>query len=193
MSVSIDEDECGPLGSCLWRRGQKGDATCFISYLDEATNQFRAVNASAHFLLALKSDDKVLDIGCGTGDDARELAALVAPNGLAIGIDKSKSMIAEARIAEARRRAQGCSLPVRFEVGEAEHLPWESDYFDACRADRVLQHLAGPDQALNEMVRVLRPGGHVLAVDRDWGMVALDSVDPVTTRVVLDRACAGHP
>lgn len=55
----------------------------------------------------------------------------------------------------------------------------------------MLQHLAGPDQALNEMVRVLRPGGHILAVDRDWGMVALDSVDPVTTRVALDRACAG--
>lgn len=109
---------------------QKGDAASFISYLDEATNQFRAVKASAHSLLALKSDDKVLDIGCGTGDDVRELAALVAPNGLAIGVDKSKSMIAEAR-----RRAQGCSLPVRFEVGEAEHLPWESDYFDACRAD----------------------------------------------------------
>lgn len=165
---------------------QKGDAASFISYLDEATDQFRAVKASAHSLLALKSNDKVLDIGCGTGDDARELAAMVAPNGLAIGVDKSKSMIAEAR-----RRAQGCSLPLQFEVGEAEHLPWESGYFDACRADRLLRHLVGPDQALNEMVRVLRPGGHILVVDRDWGMVALDSADPVTTQVVLDRACAG--
>jgi hypothetical protein len=44
---------------------------------------------------------------------------------------------------------------------------------------------------LNEMLRVLKPGGRVLVVDRDWGMVAVDASDVETTRVVLNRACAG--
>jgi ubiquinone/menaquinone biosynthesis C-methylase UbiE len=163
-----------------------GDAASVVSYLDEASNQFRAVKAAARSLLALKSNEKVLDVGCGTGDDAHELAAIVAPDGLAIGVDKSKSMIDEAR-----RRVQGFPLPLQFELGEVEHLPWKSNHFDACRADRLLQHLLDPDEALNEMVRVLRPGGRIVVVDRDWGMVALDSADPVTTQAVLDRACAG--
>ncbi len=41
------------------------------------------------------------------------------------------------------------------------------------------------------MLRVLKPGGRVLIVDRDWGMVAVDASDVETTRVVLNRACAG--
>lgn len=44
---------------------------------------------------------------------------------------------------------------------------------------------------MNEMLRVLKPGGRVLVVDRDWGMVAVDASDVETTRVVLNRACAG--
>jgi len=111
---------------------------------------------------------------------------MVAPNGLAIGVDKSESMIAEAR-----RRTGACGLPAQFEVSEAEQLPWESRCFDAGRADRLLQHLVDPCRALNEIFRVLKPGGRAVVVDRDWGMVGLDSADPATTRTVLDHASAG--
>ena len=108
------------------------------------------------------------------------------PNGCAVGIDNSQSMIDEAR-----RRHAGCELPLQFERGDAGHLRWQADYFDVCRADRVFQHLPDPDRTLNEMLRVLKPGGRVLVVDRDWGMVAVDASDVETTRVVLNRACAG--
>jgi ubiquinone/menaquinone biosynthesis C-methylase UbiE len=84
-----------------------------------------------------------------------------------------------------------CPFPVQFEVCEAEQLPWESKYFDACRADRLRRHVTDLGGAFNELCRVLKPGGRLVVVDRDWGMVALDSSDEITTRVALDRAAAG--
>ncbi len=100
-----------------------GYACDFITYLDQAGDQ-------------LRPGERILDVGCGCGDDLRRLAPLVAPNGCAVGVDSSQSMIDEAR-----QRSTGCELPPQFELGDAAHLRWRSDYFDACRADRVFQHL----------------------------------------------------
>ena len=163
--------------------GRAGD---FITYLDQAADHFRPLKVFAHSLLQLRPGERILDVGCGCGDDLRELATLVTPNGCAVGIDSSQAMIDEAR-----QRTAGCELPLQFEPGDAGRLPWPADYFDACRADRVFQHLPDPERALNEMLRVLKPGGRVLIVDRDWGMVAVDASDVSTTRVILNRACAG--
>ena len=163
--------------------GRAGD---FITYLDQAADHFRPLKVFTHALLQLRPGERILDVGCGCGDDLRELATLITPNGCAVGIDSSQAMIDEAR-----QRTVGCQLPLQFERGDAGHLRWHADYFDACRADRVLQHLPDPQRALNEMLRVLKPGGRVLIVDRDWGMVAVAASDVDTTRVILNRACAG--
>jgi len=163
-----------------------GYAKDFINYLDQARDYFRPLKVFSHSLLELRPGQKVLDIGCGCGDDLTELAKLVAPGGRAIGIDNSQLMINEAR-----QRAAGYELPLRFDLGDAESLGWPSDYFDACRADRVFQHLQDPKRTLAEMFRVLKPGGRVLVVDRDWGMVEVNASDVETTCVVLNRACAG--
>jgi SAM-dependent methyltransferase len=163
-----------------------GYARDFITYLDQAADHFKPLKIFARSLLRLRPGERILDVVCGCGDDLRELATLVAPNGCAIGIDRSQSMIEEAR-----RRNAGCELPLQFELGDAGYLRWHSDYFDACCSDRVFQHLPDPEQTLSEMLRVLKPGGRVLVVDRDWGMVAVDASDAQTTRVVLNRACEG--
>jgi ubiquinone/menaquinone biosynthesis C-methylase UbiE len=94
-------------------------------------------------------------------------------------------------IDEARQRSAAFEISLEFEVGDAGHLPWDSNFFDACRADRVFQHLPDPQRALTEMIRVLKPGGRVLVIDRDWGMTAVDASDAATTRVVLNRVCSG--
>ncbi len=48
-------------------------------------------------LLALQPGEKVLDIGCGTGDDIRDLAQLVGSSGWCVGVDQNGAMIEEAR------------------------------------------------------------------------------------------------
>lgn len=163
-----------------------GCAPEFISYLDRVTDLFQPVKQLAQALLWLQPGARLLDVGCGCGDDLRKLAAGIGPAGWAAGIDRSQSMIAESH-----KRHAGSDLPIWFAVAEAESIPFSSGYFDMCRADRVMQHLPNPERALQEMVRVVKPGGRVLVVDRDWGMVTIDTTDAATTGAVLGRACSG--
>jgi len=165
------------------RSGYAGD---FINYLDHATDHFQPIKRFAQSHLRLKPGERVLDVGCGCGDDIREMAMSIIPDGYAAGIDVSQSMIEEAC-----RRITAPLAPVQFVVADAEALPWATAYFDACLADRVFQHLRNPARALNEMLRVIKPGGRVVVADRDWGLVSVDATDASTTSAVLGRACAG--
>ncbi|MFI5351743.1 MAG: methyltransferase domain-containing protein [Candidatus Binatales bacterium] len=162
------------------------DPKHWIAYLDLATAQLRELKSFSYGLLGLKPGAAVLDLGCGTGDDARELAALVGADGLVIGVDLSRALIAEAR-----KRSAESGLEVEFIVGNAERLDLARNSFDACRADRLLQHVSDPGRAVREMIRVASPGAVVQAIDRDYGMVALDSADRAATRAILDRICDG--
>jgi SAM-dependent methyltransferase len=104
----------------------------------------------------------IVDVGCGLGDDVRALALRTAPGGRAIGVDRSESMIAEARRRSAGAAGEGCEFHVA----------------DGCRCERVLQHVADPAAAVREMARVVRSGGIVLAAEPDWGTLVIDGGDP---------------
>lgn len=67
-------------------------------------------------------------------------------------------------ITDARPRAAGLALPIRFEVGDAHHAGFPDSSFDLCRTDRVLRDVDSPEAVLGEMVRLTRPGGSVLAL-----------------------------
>jgi ubiquinone/menaquinone biosynthesis C-methylase UbiE len=103
----------------------------------------RAGKRRSYELLAIGPGQSVLDVGAGAGDDLRALTELVSPGGRVVGVDSSPGS-AEVQLADA------CALP------------FDDDTFDACRCDRTLQHVADPQKALAEMVRVTRPGGVVL-------------------------------
>lgn len=123
--------------------------------------------------LALAPGLTALDVGCGTGDDTREMAERVAPAGHVTGIDSSSFMVEEAR-----SRVAGTALPLTFAQGDAERLDFADNTFDLCRCERVLQHVADPGQAISEMVRVTKPGGRVVVCDTDWAKVVAS--DPIT-------------
>jgi ubiquinone/menaquinone biosynthesis C-methylase UbiE len=138
------------------------DPGVFIGFLDrvEDVAEVRALRKDLVRRLELRSGESVLDVGCGTGDYTREVAALVAPGGRAVGLDFSRAMIGEALTRQASSR-----LPAAFEQGDAQRLPFDSATFDAARTERMLCHVPDHEAALREMVRVVRPGGKVAAQD----------------------------
>lgn len=120
--------------------------------------------------LGLSPGARVLEVGCGTGDDARLLAALVGQDGRIVGIDASEAMIGVAQ-----ERSSDSSLPVEFALGDVRALKFPDSAFDACRCERVLMHVDGdPPRGIEEMVRVTRPGGRIVILDLDWDTLLLD-------------------
>ena len=146
------------------------DAQRSVPFIEQYKQRVRA-------LLDLHPGHQVLDAGTGTGEDAQEVAKLVAPGGLVVGLDVSQIMIDEAK-----RRVQDPSLPLRFVQGDIEHLPFENATFDRCYADRIFIHLPDPQLALAELVRVTRPGGQILIAEGDHETQVLDTPYPDVTR-----------
>ena len=159
------------------------DPDYFIRFLDEASadESFQAYKHHSFALLELGPGQHVLDVGCGTGEDARTMAQRVAPDGRIVAVDGSQSMIATAQ-----RRAEGCGLPVAFQVADAQQLPFAEDSFDAARADRIFMHLQSPAQALSEMMRVVRPGGRVLVYEVDFETLTVDLPEHLRTRKIVN-------
>lgn len=162
-----------------------GAAEEYARYLDAA----RGLGAVAEWkersfaLLEPRAGDVLLDVGCGTGDDARALAERVAPGGRVIGVDASAAMVEEAR-----RRGAGAGA--EFRVADAARLGLADASVDGARCERTLQHLARPAEAVAEMARVVRPGGRVVAAEPDWATLVADPGDPDVCREVARAAVA---
>jgi class 3 adenylate cyclase/ubiquinone/menaquinone biosynthesis C-methylase UbiE len=146
---------------------------------------FGALRRQSYELLAIEPDDRILDLGCGTGDDTQEIAALVGEDGMAVGVDVSSTMITEAQ----RRAAQSGVRNVEFHVGDAQHLAFDDASFDGVRADRLLQHVPDPARSVGEAVRVARPGRRVVVTDTDWGAYVVAHPDRDLTRRIVDFWC----
>ncbi|GAA4398726.1 class I SAM-dependent methyltransferase [Fodinibacter luteus] len=108
---------------------------------------------------------RVLDVGSGTGHLALEVAGRW-PRCEVVGVDPAPGFVEAAR---QRVRATGDAPRVRFEVGEAEHLPLEDGSVDATVSLLVMTFLSDPVRAMAEMLRVTRAGGVVAAAVWDYG------------------------
>lgn len=124
---------------------------------------------------ALQPGERVLDAGCGTGVWTRLAAKAVGPSGQAIGVDPGPKMIGVARRNAAREGSRAT-----FELAVVEKLPFGDDSFDAALLCLVLHHLPSEvkRKGLEEIWRVLRPGGRLIAIDADPS-------DSVLGRIVL--------
>ena len=124
----------------------------------------------------------VLDLGCGTGVIARQLPACVGATGSVLGVDVSTTMLDVAK-------AQGLHPALHFEQGDATALCYEDGRFDHAVAARLLMHVPHPHAVLGELRRVVRPGGRLALLERDWGTFAVDHTDRALTRRIMDWRC----
>jgi demethylmenaquinone methyltransferase / 2-methoxy-6-polyprenyl-1,4-benzoquinol methylase len=109
----------------------------------------------------LRPGDAALDVCCGTGDLALELARRVTPGGRVVGCDFSEPMLDLAREKASEHGVDG----VRFEWADALQLPYDDGRFDAATVGFGVRNLADLDRGLRELARVLRPGGRLVILE----------------------------
>jgi len=129
----------------------------FLSFGGEQKFRGKALD-----LAELKAGESVLDIGCGTGTLAIAATRLVGPGGTVCGIDASPEMIARAE-----KKARKAGLEIGFKNALAEALPFPAAHFDVALSTVMLHHLPRNvrRQCVQEIKRVLKPGGRLLAID----------------------------
>ena len=102
----------------------------------------------------------VLDVATGTAAVAIELARTKGCD--VVGLDQSAEMLAEGR---RRVERAGLGARVRLVEGDAEHLPFEDESFDALTFTYLLRYVDDPGRALRELARVVRPGGTIAMLE----------------------------
>lgn len=126
-----------------------------------ATSSYHQLSPDLDAMLAsvaLRGDERVLDVGTGTGHTALAFAPHV---GEVVGIDFTRGMLEEAR-----RLAKEQGAPnVRFDEGDALALPYADDAFDLVTCRVCAHHFTDAARSVREVARVLRPGGFFLLVD----------------------------
>jgi ubiquinone/menaquinone biosynthesis C-methylase UbiE len=166
---------------------QADDPSHFVRLMDQARGG--KGNDPAQYqtfaeLLDVREGHRVLDVGCGTGGAAQFMAQRAGGSGNVIGFDNSKTMIAEAEL-----RTRPLNLPVKFQQGDAHHLPFPDNSFDRCFALRFFEIIANPAQVLREMSRVTRPGGKIFVNGPDLDMWTFDVSDRDVTRQIVHYVC----
>jgi len=112
--------------------------------------------ARAADLAALGPGDSALDVACGTGDLAIELARRVGTGGEVIGSDFAEEML---------ERARAKDPGLVWEWGNALELPYASGRFDAATVGFGARNFSDLDRGLAEMTRVVKPGGRVVVLE----------------------------
>jgi ubiquinone/menaquinone biosynthesis C-methylase UbiE len=132
--------------------------------------------------MGVKEGDMVLDVGCGTGRLAIEVATMVGPSGFVTGIDPSPH-----RVKIAREKLSHHSN-IEFKVGKGEDLgAFSGDAFDNLYYSSVFHWIADKENALAEAYRVLKPGGRI--------GITMPSPDGISRllRAIILRIIAGPP
>jgi ubiquinone/menaquinone biosynthesis C-methylase UbiE len=158
---------------------READAGRFVAYLDaQSSNWFWQLRKRESIdALRLRPGDRGLDVGCGLGDEVRTMAAEVGDDGLAFGVDASRTLLLEAR----RRTEAG--MHAFFSLADAHTLPFPDGTFSGVRAERTLQHVSEPGGVLADMARVLEPGGRLAAIEPDWDTLVIDAEPLDLTRM----------
>ncbi|HEU0296466.1 MAG TPA: class I SAM-dependent methyltransferase [Anaerolineales bacterium] len=120
--------------------------------------------------LALRGDEKILDVGCGAGLLVNEAARRLT-SGKAIGIDIWAPHSGGGNYALLMKNAQaeGVADKIEFKQADVRKLPFEDASFDVIVSSGALHHISRDrsdhEQAINEMLRVLKPGGRIALMD----------------------------
>ncbi|MEA2054338.1 MAG: methyltransferase domain-containing protein [Candidatus Thermoplasmatota archaeon] len=140
----------------------KEELAHFIKKLEQQALETAEDRHPIYIKAGLKDAELILDVGCGSGAVTKDLAAHT--NGTVIALDGSLDMVSTARkILADTENVQLCT-------GDAHSLPFKKNSFDIAICNLVLMWSKGPQKVVNEMARVVKPGGKVVAsLEPDFG------------------------
>lgn len=131
------------------------------------------LRARSYELLHITPQTAVVDVGCGPGRAAGEMADKGARS---VGIDPNERMITVAR-----ERWPAAD----FRLADAYELPFDDAELQGYRAEKVYHVLDDPARAISEARRVLAPGGRIVILGQDWDTFIIDSDDTALTRTIV--------
>jgi len=127
----------------------------WVELRDVLDRQIGPLGRAAMDRVGIAAGDRVLDVGCGTGDTTVELARRVGPGGAVTGIDLSEPMLASAR-----QRADGIGN-VTFRAADAQTTRFEAGHFDVCFSRFGVMFFVDPVAAFTNLRTALSPGGRL--------------------------------
>lgn len=143
-------------------------------YLQILATRIGPLKKRSYELMHIRNGHRILDLGCGPGIDTIPLANFVGSIGQVIGIDIDREMI---NIANEKAKEANVTDRVIHKHYDAESIPYNPNYFNSCRCERLLQHLLHPERAISEMIRVTKPNGWIIVSDTDHSTLTIDSPD----------------
>jgi ubiquinone/menaquinone biosynthesis C-methylase UbiE len=146
------ENEHERLNERLW--DAKSD-----TWYNKRSGYFQTLQKGLVSLLDLREEQRLLDLGCGTGWAVRYAASLVNDRGEFDGIDISSKMIEKAISNSSDYRN------VHFYKTSADKLPFENNFFDFIICSASFHHYFDPNKVLLEVYRVLKPKGRIYILD----------------------------
>lgn len=152
-AVDIDVD---PGNTAMARAWGGTDGRHWARYADAYETALRAYDDDLWRAAGVQPNDRVLDVGCGTGSTTRQ-AARLASSGAVLGVDLSAPMLAVARA-----RAEEAGLSPSFRQGDAQTYPFPSADFDVVVSRTGAMFFADLPAALANLARSLRPGGRLV-------------------------------
>lgn len=143
-------------------------------YLRNAAKRAQQIKQKTYEKLRIEAGWKVLDVGCGLGIDVVAMAQQSPENCKFYGVDIDSDMLDEAESLAEENQVED---KVTFHLADVTELPFEDNFFDAVRAERLLQVLPKfllPHETFKELLRVLKPGGRIVITDTDWASASID-------------------
>ena len=154
-------------------------------YLRKSAELAGKLKQYSYELMRISPGNRILDLGCGPGIDTVALAKLVGDAGKVYGLDVDEIMVSQA---DEFALKENVANRIIHQTGDVKKLPFENDFFDAVRAERLFQVLPenySPQQVFSEILRITKPGGRIVLADTDWATASVDFPDSELERRLL--------